>query len=117
LFRFFSPTFENFKIISFSSFIFPRIIPAITQSKIPLSAYKKAIVQPKVPPIKINTTSFTSGEVIKNEKAIPSGISASRKPINTGIQEQEQKGVIAQKILAKIFQIQYFCFEAISFIV
>jgi hypothetical protein len=35
----------------------------------------------------------TIGEEIKNEKVTPSGKPADEKPINKGIDEQEQKGV------------------------
>jgi len=43
---------------------------------------------------------LTSGEVIKKDNVTPSGIPALRKPINNGIDEHEQKGVIAPKIEA-----------------
>jgi len=38
-----------------------------------------------------------------NEKAMPKGISAFKKPIKIGIEEQEQNGVIAPKIAAARF--------------
>jgi len=43
-------------------------------------------------------TSFTRGEVIKNEKVTPKGIPPFTKPINRGTELQEQKGVIAPKV-------------------
>jgi hypothetical protein len=48
-------------------------------------------------------TSFTKGEVIKNAKVTPSGIPPFTKPINKGIEEQEQNGVIAPKKDAHFF--------------
>lgn len=39
--------------------------------------------------------SLISGELIRNANVIPSGIPALKKPINNGIEEQEQKGVTA----------------------
>jgi hypothetical protein len=39
--------------------------------------------------------------VIKNEKVTPKGIPPFTKPINKGMDEQEQKGVIAPKNEAK----------------
>jgi len=43
----------------------------------------------------------TIGEEIKNEKVTPNGIPPFTKPINNGIDEQEQKGVMAPKNDAK----------------
>jgi hypothetical protein len=40
---------------------------------------------------------LTSGEVIRNEKVMPSGMPHFKKPIKSGIDEQLQKGVIAPK--------------------
>ena len=45
-------------------------------------------------------TSLTKGEVIKNEKVTPNGIPPLTKPINSGTDEQEQKGVTTPKRLA-----------------
>ena len=68
----------------------------------PENAYKNASFQPKIPPIITKATSLTSGEVIKKENATPIGIFASKKPINKGIEEQEQKGVTAPNNAAAI---------------
>jgi len=43
-------------------------------------------------------TSLISGEVRRNDIVIPTGIPAEMKPRNTGILEQEQKGVIAPNV-------------------
>jgi hypothetical protein len=51
----------------------------------------------KIPKSIARATSFTSGEVIRNEKVIPRGMPHFRKPIKSGIDEQLQKGVIAPK--------------------
>jgi hypothetical protein len=42
-------------------------------------------------------TSFTSGDVIKNEKVIQKGIHHFKNHIKSGIELQLQKGVIAPK--------------------
>jgi hypothetical protein len=46
-------------------------------------------------------TSLTNGEVIRNEKVTPRGIPPFTNPINKGMDEQEQNGVIAPKNDAK----------------
>jgi hypothetical protein len=46
-------------------------------------------------------TSFTKGEVIRKAKVTPNGIPPWTKPINSGTEEQEQKGVMAPKMEAK----------------
>jgi hypothetical protein len=50
---------------------------------------------------KISEDSLTNGEAIKKAKVTPNGIPALRKPINKGIEEQEQKGVTTPKNAAK----------------
>jgi len=50
------------------------------------------------------------------EKAIPNGISAFKKPIKIGMEEQEQKGVTAPKIEAKKLPTPNVCRENISLI-
>ena len=58
--------------------------------------------------------SLTKGEVIRNENVTPKGTPASRKLINIGIEEQEQKGVTAPNIearkLGKTFLPESHCF-------
>ncbi len=46
-------------------------------------------------------TSFMSGDVIKNESVTPSGMPPFTKPIKSGIDEQEQNGVMAPNNEAK----------------
>ena len=48
-------------------------------------------------------TSFTNGDVIRKAKVTPSGIPPFTKPINSGIDEQEQNGVMAPKNAAKTY--------------
>jgi hypothetical protein len=42
------------------------------------------------------------GDATKNEKVVPKGTPASKKPIKSGMAEQVQKGVIIPKREAKI---------------
>ena len=79
----------------------PEIIPKV----IPVRAYIKAIFHPNNPPIITKTTSFTRGEVVKNANAIPIGILAFKNPMNKGILEQEQNGLIAPKSAARTYPI------------
>jgi len=51
-------------------------------------------------------TSFTSGEVIRNAKVTQRGIPALKNPINKGIDEQVQNGVIAPNKEAKKYSNQ-----------
>ena len=59
------------------------------------------IFKPNVPKNIATATSFTSGEVIRNAKVTPRGIPPFTKPINNGIEEQEQNGVTAPNSEAK----------------
>ena len=52
-------------------------------------------------------TSLTKGEVIKNEKVTPNGMPPLTKPINSGTDEQEQKGVTTPKMLAMKYSNPY----------
>jgi hypothetical protein len=56
------------------------------------------IFHPKNPSISTTKYSFTSGEVIKNEKVTPRGTPDLIKLRKIGIEEQEQNGVIAPKV-------------------
>ena len=47
----------------------------------------------------------TKGDDIKNEKVTPIGNPADVNPINKGILEHEQKGVIVPKRAAKVFPV------------
>ena len=53
--------------------------------------------QPNVPAYIVTATSLTSGEVMRKEKVTPNGMPPFTKPMNSGIDEHEQKGVIAPK--------------------
>ena len=58
------------------------------------------------PKMLINSSSepkSTMGEEIKNEKVTPSGRPAEVKPMNRGIDEQEQKGVTVPSSAAMQF--------------
>ena len=55
------------------------------------------IFHPKRAGNKISDDSLTKGEAIKKAKVTPSGIPALKKPINNGIEEQEQNGVTTPK--------------------
>jgi hypothetical protein len=41
-----------------------------------------------------------SGELMRNAKVTPSGMPAPRKPMKSGIEEQEQKGVTMPNVAA-----------------
>ena len=58
---------------------------------------------PNSPAIKMTKYSLIIGEVIRNEKVTPRGTPAFSKLMNIGIEEQEQKGVIAPKSAATKF--------------
>ncbi len=61
----------------------------------PHSTYISVILTPKAPRNIATATSLTNGDVIKNENVTPNGMPPFTNPINNGIDEQEQKGVIA----------------------
>lgn len=67
----------------------------------PLITYMAVILMPNVPINIATATSFTNGEVIRYAKVTPNGIPPFTKPINNGIDEQEQNGVIAPNSEAK----------------
>ena len=62
-----------------------------------------AIDQLKILASKITEAKSTRGEEIKNENVTPMGRPALVKPINNGIDEQEQKGVIVPMSAPAIF--------------
>ena len=45
-------------------------------------------------------TSLTKGEVIRKANVTPNGMPPFTKPMNNGMEEQEQKGVMAPKMEA-----------------
>jgi hypothetical protein len=59
------------------------------------------ILSPKIQRNIATATSFTSGEVMRNENVTPRGIHHLINPTNKGIEEQLQNGVIAPKNDAK----------------
>lgn len=84
----------------------PMMVPPITASKRPRTTYAIAIFQLKILASRSTEAKSTRGEEIKNENVTPSGSPAFVKPINIGMEEQEQNGVTvpsnAPKILAVI---------------
>jgi len=78
-----------------------KIKPPTIPNETAAATYKIVIFQPNNPAKSTTAIWLTKGETIKNDKVTPRGIPASKKPINNGIDEQEQNGVIAPKIAAK----------------
>jgi len=70
-------------------------------SNIPLTTYIMVIFRPKVPRNIATATSLTSGEVMRKANVTPSGMPPFTNPMNKGMDEQEQNGVIAPKREAK----------------
>src|SRR3990167_1586543 len=70
------------------------MVPPMTANTKPTSTYAIAIDQLKILASKMTEAKSTSGEEIKKEKVTPSGKPELVKPINSGIDEQEQNGVI-----------------------
>ena len=68
---------------------------------IPLTTYIIVIFKPNVPKNMATATSLTNGEVMRKAKVTPSGMPPLTKPMNRGIDEHEQNGVIAPKNDAK----------------
>ena len=77
------------------------INPPSIHITIPAITYNIVTFNQNIPTNKARATSLISGDVIRKAKVTHNGILASIKPINKGIDEQEQKGVIAQKTVAK----------------
>jgi hypothetical protein len=91
----------------FSSFIFQRIKPQSIPKSIQEKTYINVIFNQNTPINIAIAISFTKGDVIRNAKVIQSGIHHFKNHINSGILEQLQKGVIAQKNEAKKYSNQY----------
>lgn len=72
-------------------------ITAITKPKI---TYTIATFHPKILISSTNEPKSTIGEEIRNEKVTPKGKPALVKPINNGIDEQEQNGVTVPRSAA-----------------
>ena len=60
----------------------------------PNTTYATAIFQPKILVKRTRLPKSTIGEEIKKENVTPTGRPAFENPINSGIEEQEQNGVI-----------------------
>ena len=75
-------------------------MPPNVPTAIPVTMYIVVIFQPITPAKTSIAISFIIGEVIMKLIATPNGMPASINPINIGIEEQEQKGVIAPNIEA-----------------
>jgi hypothetical protein len=69
------------------------IVPPATASTTPTTTYAIAIFQLNMLASKITDAKSTKGEDIKKENVTPIGNPALVKPINKGIEEQEQNGV------------------------
>ena len=65
--------------------------------------YANAIFQLKILARSITDAKSTKGEEIRNEKVTPIGNPADVNPMNNGIDEHEQKGVIVPNSAPKIF--------------
>ena len=70
------------------------IEPPITARTRPTITYAIAILQLKILASKSTEAKSTSGEEIKNENVTPIGSPALVNPIKSGMDEQEQNGVI-----------------------
>ena len=84
-----------------SKCILPKIKPPIQPNRMPLTTYNTVACSPKDPKNIATATSFTKGEVMRNASVTPSGMPPFTNPMNSGIDEQEQNGVIAPKTDAK----------------
>ncbi|BCN31034.1 hypothetical protein bsdtb5_23290 [Anaeromicropila herbilytica] len=82
------------------------MVPPVTANTSPTTTYVNAIFVPKTLINNTNAPKSTNGEEIKNENVTPTGNPAFENPINRGIEEQLQNGVIvpskALRILAFI---------------
>ncbi|MPM19308.1 hypothetical protein SDC9_65731 [bioreactor metagenome] len=55
---------------------------------------------------RISEPRSTKGEDIRNENVMPTGSPALEKPINSGMDEQEQKGVTVPSSAANVFAVK-----------
>ena len=69
------------------------MVPPTTAMTSPNITYNRATFGPNMLISRTREPRSTIGEEIKNEKVTPSGKPAEVKPINNGMDEQEQKGV------------------------
>src|SRR5665647_1482373 len=92
------------------------MVPPTTAKISPTTTYAIAILAPKKD-IKINNDAkSTSGEDIRKEKVIPRGSPAELNPINIGILEQLQKGVIVPSKAPSIFPLMPLMFPRSFFV-
>lgn len=63
------------------------------------------IFQPNRPKSIITATSLIKGAAIRKEKVTPRGIPLSTKPMNSGMAEHEQKGVMIPNVPASILPV------------
>ena len=78
-------------------------MPETTASKSPTSTYAIAVLQLNMLANKIIEARSTKGDDIRNENVTPRGSPALVKPMNIGIEEHEQNGVIVPKNAPSIF--------------
>jgi hypothetical protein len=84
----------------FSTLSFWIITPPIMAIANPSRLYNIVALIPNIAGKRYKEDSLIKGELIKKAKVIPKGIPAPRKPMNKGIEEQEQKGVTIPRIAA-----------------
>lgn len=82
----------------------------------PDKTYTVAIFIPNIEDRITRLPKSTIGEEIKKEKVTPVLTPAAVKPINRGIDEQEQKGVTVPNSAARIFALTPLNLEMISFV-
>lgn len=92
------------------------IVPPITASINPTTTYAMAIFTPKNDINISRDAKSTRGEDIKNEKVIPTGRPADVNPINIGMLEQLQKGVIVPSNAPIMFPFIPFILPSIFFV-
>jgi len=84
---------------------FPMSQPELIAIVIPVSTYMIPTFQPNRLIRRITATSLIIGAAIKKEKVTPKGTPSWTKPKNSGIAEQEQKGVNIPSNEARIFPV------------
>ena len=82
---------------------FSIIVPPATAIIKPTTTYTTATFGPKILMSRTRLPKSTIGEEIKKENVTPRGKPALVKPINNGMDEQEQKGVTVPRRAAIIF--------------
>lgn len=72
-------------------------MPLLMPMRRPARTYVTVIQRPKLAIMSTTRYSLMIGDVTRKVNAMPSGTCACRKPMNMGIEEQEQNGVMAPK--------------------